>query len=1027
MVLFKRINLLLLLLLSTTFVNAQQVYKGIDDVFYYEYANNKIKVYAVPDNITTPYSGVIEIPSEARIIVDEETKTLPVVGICNDAFKDCELISISIPASVKSIGNNAFNGCTGYSVQYEDLDHMLAIDYSNGDSNPMKNAANVSVRNEILPKEIEINQDIKPYAFRGAKWLEGITLNEGVTKIGIYAFSGCEKLTSVDIEAPISFGEGTFNGCHSLKEILIPSSVTQFGKAMFKQSGLENITIETTAPLSEEMFLGCEKLKNVILHQNTTTIGKGAFAYCYSLESLPLPQGGSGLNIIGEEAFKKCTGFKSIEIPVSVVSIGKSAFSECTNLTDLIIPTGSQLSSIEINAFSSNSSLKTVYSHAMTAPNASAAAFDADRIDQIQLFYDEGASGYDNEPWSLFLTPQTFPTRTITYYADDIVISGEIPVEVGQEPPLIEDPQKEGWTFAGWREEIPKLMPNENLEIHGYFTREYSYNQIQYLLCSDRKEASVIGYNSPVNIDILSSISYDNNEYKIVSINARAFENSESLKSVNLSGATNLINFGNAIFADCKNLENVILPESLTEITDSMFWGCSALSTLEIPTSVNTIGDFAFRKCGIYEVSLPKSITTMGKNVFSECGNLKTVLFDKDMNLPILPDHTFYGCQKLETITLPSTTTTIGNTAFYNCRCLKILVLDNIENIDSIAFKGCDALEVITLPASMNRLDDHVFVGCPKIKMITVNSSEPPILGADPFNSVIYDNAVLYVSDTDIYNSDNKWKKFKKIEKIKESPMLIYLLDGKEYAKVQQNTGTKVDPKGEPDENHNPKGRVFSGWIGEPKIMPNKDSVIVGTLKYQRTYIAKGTEDVLYTDSLFYEKAVSDPNELKKEGLDYIVIEPFSTMPAKDDTLYVRYTLKSQYLPKGKENIIYNGTPQTLLKEKGSTQTGTLKYSLDKANFSIENPVGTDAKTYKVYYRVEGITAHYSTEPDSLEVTISPKQVSNPIITLSQSSYTYDGGEKKPEVKSVKTTINNKSVTIPLTEYSVSYQDNITI
>lgn len=1017
MILFKRINLLLLFLLSTTFANAQQAYKGIDDALYYEYANNEIKVCAVPEGT---YSGDIEIPSEAKIIVGEEIKTLPVVGICAIAFKDCELTSISIPASVRSIGDDAFKGCTGYSVEYEDLAHMLDIDYSNGDSNPMKYAENVSIRNGKIQKEIEINQDIKPYAFRGAKWLEGITLNAGVTKIGIYAFSGCEKLASVDIETALSFGEGVFNGCQSLKEILIPSSVTKFGKAMFKQSGLEKITIETTALLSEEMFLGCEKLNNVTLHQNTTTIGKGTFAYCYSLENLPLPQGGSGLNTIGKEAFKKCTGFKTIEIPVSVVNIGESAFAECTNLTDLIIPTGSQLNNIDENAFSSNSSLKNVYSHAMVAPEASD-AFDADRIGQIQLFYDGGASGYDNEPWSLFLTPTTFPTRNIVYIVDGEAISEELPVEVGQEPPLIEDPEREGWKFAGWREEIPKLMPNEDLMIHGYFTRDIIADGVKFRLISDTKEARVIGNDNPENVVIGSSIGFDSKTYDIIAIDARAFKGATNLKSVNLSNAT--ISIGNAIFANCSALESVTLPvAALTEITDSMFYECSALSEMILPNSVTSIGEAAFMKSGIKEITLPKSITTIGKNVFNSCNNLEDVVFEENMDLSILPEYAFYGCSKLKSsFTLPASTITIKESAFYLCESLEILVLNNIKNIGSYAFHRCYGLKAITLPASTESLGDNAFSECQNVEMITINTLEPPSLETSTFSNSAYDNATLYVKDVSKYEGKDIWKNFKNIELIGESlPKLIYKLDGKDYAEVSQGTGTKVNKRSAPDEIANPKGRRFSGWIGEPNIMPNKDSVIVGSLNYQRTYIAKGTEDVLYTDSLFYGDEVSDPNELKKEGLDYTVIEPFVTMPAKDDTLYVRYTLSEQNKPTGKGNIIYNRTPQELINQ-GSSKTGTLKYSLDKTAYEVNSPKGTAAGLYKVYYRVEGITDHYNTEVDSLEVSIKPRIVEHPNIILGEGNFIFTGDSIKPTV----TTVKNGEDIIPDTEYTVSYTNNI--
>ncbi len=84
------------------------------------------------------------------------------------------------------------------------------------------------------------------------------------------------------------------------------------------------------------------------LDYSVTSIGDYAFAYCYGLTSVTLPD---GLVSIGFSAFSNCTGLASITIPNSVKSIEGSAFAHCTGLTSITLP--DSVESISTGAFSS--------------------------------------------------------------------------------------------------------------------------------------------------------------------------------------------------------------------------------------------------------------------------------------------------------------------------------------------------------------------------------------------------------------------------------------------------------------------------------------------------------------------------------------------------------------------------------------------------------------------------------------------------------------------------------------------------
>ena len=1000
------------------------------------------------------------------------------------AFAGAKFDKIQLSTSITNIGDDAFRECVeGYILEYANFGQLTSIDYGIGASNPMGRAGTVSISDGVLSDEITINVDVKPYAFKGAKWLKKVTLSEGITGIGAEAFLNCKNL----------------------KNVVIPQSVNDvnnIGLNAFRGSALENVEIKgALVELPGGMFRDCTSLTNVILPKETQVIGERTFQNCPKLTTLPLPQeGGVGLKTIGKYAFAFC-GFESLEIPNSVVRINECAFSDCSNLKDLVISPRNETSDnanklyIYPKAFSwtdNKTSLKLqhVYSYALQAPEVQPYEGNYNAFDGntgVELFtQSEGTSDYDLLPWSNtnIFTQKTFRYRDIAYYVDGSKVNYEPSlIEVGKPIPAVADPERgNNWEFAGWQEEIPTYMPDGEgeLQIHGYFTKEYIAGGVKYFLKSYPKEAIITGCSSPVNVSIGASIKPedDNDNYDIVAIEDEAFKGAESLTKVDLSGATNLSSIGNAIFEGCSNLTDVTLPDSrteiLTKITDKMFYGCAALSTLDLPESVETIGASAFAGCkllstlvlpdnvetigtsafngceaynidhlptkletlgesafynsGIVKITLPKSIKTMGNSVFKECTKLEEVTFEKDMDLTKLPDHTFNKCSNLAKFSLPTNTSIIGNSAFYQCSGLKLLVLDdiNLTTIGSSAFHYCTQLASISLPATTATLQNNAFSYCPNVVMITIESADPPSVVDNTFSDAVYNKASLCVKDINKYKSNDTWSKFVKIESIASSPKLIYKLDGEVYCEVEQKTGTPVEPQAAPNADSNPKGRAFSGWKDEPKIMPNKDSVIVGSLKYLRTYKAEGTTDVLYSDSLFYGYEVRHPdNDLKKDGLSYTIIKPFETMPAKDSILYVSYSLTTAPTPSS--GLIFNNANQDLI-SKGSSKTGTLKYSLDKITFVETKPTGKNAKEYTVYFRVDGVTEHYNTEPDSIVgITIAPKPIEKLTITLkeNENGYTYNGYPHKPEVKSVSTRINNTETEIPKDEYKVDWGNNI--
>lgn len=179
--------------------------------------------------------------------------------------------SITIPASVTSISEGAFDGCTNLEE--------------------VKFAQNSKLA------------EIKWCAFRGCVSLKSIDLPSSVSKIESRAFFGCTSLEKVSYDQSKikSFGSAAFEDCKMLKSVVIPSSVSE---------------------VTSKDFVGCDSLSEVVFSDGVKRIGNDAFNG-KSLERIVLSQ---TLQSIGDRAFKDNKLSGAISFPKSLTSIGNDAF-----------------------------------------------------------------------------------------------------------------------------------------------------------------------------------------------------------------------------------------------------------------------------------------------------------------------------------------------------------------------------------------------------------------------------------------------------------------------------------------------------------------------------------------------------------------------------------------------------------------------------------------------------------------------------------------------------------------------------
>ena len=118
-----------------------------------------------------------------------------------------------------------------------------------------------AVRTLYLPAGLV---EIGDYALQNARFLGGITIPEGVTRIGISAFEDCRSMDSVVFAGNKvqEIGDWAFYNCHSLRSLTLPEGVEEIGRAAFFDcTYLNELTLPSTMKkIADNGFAGCEKL-----------------------------------------------------------------------------------------------------------------------------------------------------------------------------------------------------------------------------------------------------------------------------------------------------------------------------------------------------------------------------------------------------------------------------------------------------------------------------------------------------------------------------------------------------------------------------------------------------------------------------------------------------------------------------------------------------------------------------------------------------------------------------------------------
>ena len=480
---------------------------------------------------------------------------------------------------------------------------------------------------------------VPTHAFSFNDNLKHVTLTPEITTIGMYAFTYCRGLQTIDLMNVTNISSYAFSSCSKLENIVFPPSLTNLGKSIFSYCPLLKIDSsqnsnfhivdgmlfipgeDTTNKNTLSEFFGDQKTVNlpdqceilntnvfssksidtvvfnpnsakmiirsgafssstiqyIELPQNLQEIEDEAFFWCSKLEKVTFTD--TTITSIPKQCFYQCESLSTIIFPHSLLSIGESAFFGCLNL-EAINLTLINIKSINDSAFQ-NSGIKTLDLPSSTEWIGKYAFMDS-QLSQIN---------FNNCPIDI-ISSSCFEGAV---YLSNITLSDSIT--------LIE--QK---AFYGCQMLKTVLLP-KNIET-------LDYSSFQYCL-----ELESIQLPLECNLQVIKPLSFSNCP-KLTKIQL----DPEDKKFVFYDYALLNYNFTKLIiFLPSSPVTMYVVPANVETINDNAFESCINLRTIIIPYGhIETIRFRAFANCTkLSSIYLPQGIKTIASQVFAECPSLR--------------------------------------------------------------------------------------------------------------------------------------------------------------------------------------------------------------------------------------------------------------------------------------------------------------------------------------------------------------------------------------------------------------------
>ena len=650
-------------------------------------------------------------------------------------------------------------------------DNTVEVTYSDRDNNTY--SGSVSIPETVTNNGTEYSvTTIGEFAFNGSA-VTSVSMPEGITSIGRYAFFGCENLESVVLpESLTTLGSSAFSSCKSLKAIKIPSVVT-------------------TIP--DRCFSGCSSLESVTIPEGVMTIGQYAFFGC-NLKELTLP---STVTMIGSRAFDSNNRFQSITCNATTPpSLGENAFNHNISTT-VKVPLSS------IAAYRQAVGWKNFANYYGGEVVADGITY---RIDDngAMVAAAEATLTEANIPSSVEFEGNQYPVIKI----NDRVFSGNTNLTSVTLP--------ESLTTLGDRA-FYTCKSLKTIKIPSGVTAipDYCFNH-----CLSLESVTI-----PEGVTTIGGAAFSGCNLKALTlpesleaIGRNAFSGNRSLKSVNIPtkvktieehafsycGLTDLViqegvqTIGNAAFLYNNNLKSIICNAATPSTLGDNAFDSSIKPDVKVPLSsiaayrqaegwknfTNYYGEEVAADGITYRINEKEAVVAAADSSLTEA-NIPSVVEFEGNQYPVIKinDKVFFGNANLIVVTLPESLTTLGDRAFYTCKSLKtIKIPSGVTAIPDYCFNHCLSLESVTIPEGVTTIGDGAFFGCNlkeltlpstvtmieigaflsnnRCQSITCNATTPPNLGENVFGYNASTTVKVPLQSIAAYRQAEGWKGF---------------------------------------------------------------------------------------------------------------------------------------------------------------------------------------------------------------------------------------------------------------------------
>lgn len=721
--------------------------------------------FTVPESVTSFGYQVFDSCKSLTTVVFENTmQTMP-----NSTFKDCTsltsvtfpsglttfgstvfqnctaLTAMTIPDSVKTLGGSMFKGCINLkSVTFgadSALDTILvncfegsgieSIDIPKGVTS-LGTSATSRAQQFLNCKSLKSVtfagiQKLGGYVFQGCTELTSVSFPSGLTQIGDYCFDGCEKLASVTFAGgtgTMTIGSYAFRNT-ALTSVEIPANVSSIGSSAFKTC--ENLTTVTFAARTANLTIGvsafesCIKLATVTLPEKVTTIGNYAFQYCAELTAINIPSTvtkignscfdgceklatatfakGTAALTIGTKAFQNA-GLTAFEVPARVNKLSDYTFSGCKDLATLTFENRGKTLTLGNYVFDGCSALTSVTlpDQVTSLPKRtfngckSLATVKANKLTTIGDGAFCGCSA---------LGVITLPDTVTSIAANAFLNSGLTSITIPKNCTTIGDN-----AFGGCRQLTKFTVAEGNTTFETFAITE---NETLLMRSAATKD------DLPTIIAVPGKLT----EGADATLPAAANLGAWALNGVNI-------------------LKSLTLPEGLTEIPDETFFG-AGIESITLPSTLTKIGASAFEGSKLKSITIPASVTEIGDNAFEDCTSLASITFADGSQLTTLGEYAFAG-SGLTTITLPAGVTNLyqpykSSWTFYGCEKLtSVTFLGAVTELNGSAFRDCTSLTSFTIPTTVKSMGAYVFSGS-GLTSITIPGTLKALYSSDETSS----------------------------------------------------------------------------------------------------------------------------------------------------------------------------------------------------------------------------------------------------------------------------------------------------